>query len=84
MSLQLPDTSHLQLISRPRARQVLGMSVQTMEKWTRLGVLPPSVKIGNRHYWRLRDLERWIAEKAAEGAQAAEAAKASPSESAAA
>jgi hypothetical protein len=29
----------------------------TISRWERAGILPPSVAIGGRKFWRLRDLE---------------------------
>lgn len=80
------STDALRLISRPRLRLLLGVSTATIEKWTRLGVLPPSIVIGNRHFWRLVDIERFIIERscAAADSPARAAVRAEPSEEVAA
>lgn len=41
-----------------------GMSIQTLYNWVALAAdLPPSIKIGGKRRWALRDVENWENER---------------------
>jgi predicted DNA-binding transcriptional regulator AlpA len=54
-------TEDLQLVPDKKAAEILDVSLMTVHRWTKSGILPPKVKIGprlTRH--RLKDIKSLI------------------------
>lgn len=48
-------------LSRPHAAKYLGVAVQTLANWRSLGRGPNCIKIGGKVFYRLVDLEAFVA-----------------------
>ena len=46
-------------VSRNEAAAFLGFKPKTLAEWTRLGVGPPSFRIGGRRFYKLADLQEY-------------------------
>lgn len=47
-------------LSRNHAGAYLGVSPKTLAEWQRKGMGPPSVKVGGRRYYDVRQLDRFV------------------------
>jgi excisionase family DNA binding protein len=54
--------SDAELLTVRQVAELLQVSVSTVERMTRRGEGPPSVKFGRSRRWLRRDVERWLEE----------------------
>lgn len=50
-----------ELLSRPEAAAHLGVSVSSLAHWSMAGAGPSFVRVGRRSWYRIADLNAWIA-----------------------
>lgn len=50
-----------QLVPRDQLRQMIPVSDMTIWRWIRAGIFPQPIRIRSRCYWRLSDLQAWLA-----------------------
>lgn len=48
-------------VNRADAARYLGYEKRTLEEWHRLGKGPPSLMVGGRRFYRLHDLQAFVA-----------------------
>jgi len=53
----------MSLLSSQQMSALLGLEVQTIRKMARDGRLPPHIKVGKAHRWRLEVVEQWLREQ---------------------
>lgn len=52
------------LIADKKLREeIVGVSAVTWWHYRKNGMLPPAIKFGRRYYYRVSDVERWLAER---------------------
>ena len=65
-SLSDADLSVRRILTRHDLARITGKSLPTIDRWRRLGLLPPQVKYGPRTVgWPRVIIEKWLAEKEA-------------------
>lgn len=67
MSTAVPDEARSALLSEylslDEAARELRLSRRTMTRWLTLSLAPPSLKIGNRRYFRRAAMVQWLVKK---------------------
>lgn len=59
----------MNLVGIAEAADRIGTPVGTLRYWIRLGIAPPSVKMGRRRVFREEDIDAWIDSKFADQGQ---------------
>lgn len=60
-------TERQELLTVRQVAELLQVSVSTVERMTRRGEGPPSIKFGRSRRWLRRDVERWLEEHREDG-----------------
>jgi predicted DNA-binding transcriptional regulator AlpA len=58
---QSPQQSLRELLNKAEVVALLGLSIRTVERYSRLGLMPAPVQLGRLVKWRLADLRKWMA-----------------------
>jgi predicted DNA-binding transcriptional regulator AlpA len=58
------DDGKGELLNTAQAMKWLGVSESTWHRWKSAGLLPQPVRLPGRPRWRLKDLERWLEQRA--------------------